>query len=340
MELALYCPVYGFYEQEPDTIGRRGHYYTSVSTGSLFGELLGTQFAWRLDQLPADRSVQIVEAGAHDGQLAADILGWLGAWAPSIFARVEYWIIEPSQRRRAWQRAKLEKFGARVRWLDSLDSAAGAVVGIIFSNEFLDALPVHRFGWDARHREWFEWGVTLRGDKFVWARMSNPAGVPKWLLELPDELLRLLPDGYTVEVSPAAERWWSTAANALAAGKLVAIDYGFTREQMLDPARGSGTVRAYRQHQVIRDVLNEPGQWDITAHVDFSMLRAVGEAAGLVTEELVTQSQFLMRVLERGLQSGLAWWNWSDAQKRQFKTLVHPEHLGSLFHVFIQSRQP
>lgn len=340
MELALYCPNYGFYEQEPDTIGRAGHYYTSVSTGSLFGELLAMQFSEWLTELPGGSPVQLVEAGAHDGQLATDILNWLETWQPVLFKRIEYGLVEPSARRRMWQRKKLERFGNRVRWIDSLDSYRGGLVGIIFSNEFLDSLPVRRFGWDAQNREWFEWGVTVNEDRFVWTRLRRAGCNPVLPVELPAGFLDALPDGYIIETCPAAEQWWSGAANALAAGKLVAIDYGLPRHELLDPARTTGTVRAYRRHQLVADVLTAPGEQDITAHVDFTALQVAGEAAGLTTDGLFTQGQFLTRIAERALRAGMACSNWSDAQKRQFKTLVHPEHFGSLFRVFVQSRRP
>src|SRR5580658_4822101 len=80
MELALYCPETGYYETKKDIVGRRGDFITSVSAGSLFGELLAFQFAEWLEALPiADCRLPIAEAGAHDGRLAADILGWLKA---------------------------------------------------------------------------------------------------------------------------------------------------------------------------------------------------------------------------------------------------------------------
>ena len=74
MRLALYCPDYGYYEQGAGQIGRGGDYYTNVSTGSLFGQLLAFQLARWLEELPPP--VQLVEAGADDGRLARDILGW------------------------------------------------------------------------------------------------------------------------------------------------------------------------------------------------------------------------------------------------------------------------
>ena len=94
MEMALYCPVYGYYEREEDTIWRGGDYYTSVSVGCLFGELMAFQFAewlggeaWLDDRgsLSASRAaeaVEIVEAGAHRGELARDILGWIRRQRP------------------------------------------------------------------------------------------------------------------------------------------------------------------------------------------------------------------------------------------------------------------
>src|SRR5437667_11818342 len=90
MELALYCPHYGYYEQKKDSIGRAGDFYTNLSVGSLFGELLAFQFAhWFSEKthgnwLTAKMSpVQLVEAGAHDGRLDVDILTWLQNHRPA-----------------------------------------------------------------------------------------------------------------------------------------------------------------------------------------------------------------------------------------------------------------
>src|SRR2546425_12602421 len=100
MELALYCPDYGFYEKEEDNIGRGGDFYTSVSVGPLFGELLAFQFAeWFSPPATRPASLQLIEAGAHRGQLASDVLNWLKLQRPGIFARTEYVILEPSARR-------------------------------------------------------------------------------------------------------------------------------------------------------------------------------------------------------------------------------------------------
>ena len=216
MEIALYCPVYGYYEKEKDTVGRAGDFYTNVSVGSLFGELLAFQFAEWLEPLNSQLStLNLVEAGAHDGQLAKDILSWLQLQRPELFGQIEYWIIEPSARRQERQQETLKLFAPRVRWftdfenlkLNSDKARAGTqnskLRGIIFSNELLDAMPVHRLGWDANQRTWFEWGVAVEGERFVWAKIQNP----KFKIQ-DSELEAVLPDGYTIEINPAAEHWW------------------------------------------------------------------------------------------------------------------------------------
>ena len=122
MELALYCPVYGYYETKKDNPGQHGDFFTSVSVGKLFGQLLAFQFAeWLQADVRCPMSdVRIVEAGAHDGQLARDILAWLQLKRPKLFEQIEYWIIEPSLRREKWQEETLKEFTPRIRWFTKL----------------------------------------------------------------------------------------------------------------------------------------------------------------------------------------------------------------------------
>ena len=285
---------------------------------------------------------RIVEAGAHDGKLAADILNWLRVHRPKLAGNIEYAILEPSPRRQEWQKETLKSF-SNVRWFSRFNESTNQRInGIIFSNELLDAFPVHRFGWDAKSKNWFEWGVAIDGDKFIWAKIQ-----PSAFSLQPSALEAVLPDGYTIETSPDAENWWREAAGVLARGKLLAIDYGFTADEMFSPARTRGTLRAYFQHHVTDDILANPGDQDLTAHVNFSAIQIAGEGAGLKTESFLTQPQFLTQILGNALKtksfSGLVASKrsedgWSAKQARQFQTLTHPEHLGSAFRVLVQSR--
>jgi SAM-dependent MidA family methyltransferase len=379
MELALYCPNSGYYEREEDIVGSRGDYYTSVSVGSLLGELLALQFTdWLQDCLVPEakgqppgagrepdnngQPLRIVEAGAHSGDLAKDILGWLRQHRSSLLKNLEYWIVEPSDRRRLQQQHNLREFGSNVRWAkkmaellsrpisESYSASSGSVRGIIFSNELLDAMPVHRLGWDAKARTWFEWGVTLQSGQFVWTRIfSGRSGhtgrlsrdsISVSFPQLPteDRLLDRLPDGFTIEICPAAEEWWRTAATALERGKLVAIDYGLLAEEFLVPERKDGTMRGYHRHQPSGNVLAHPGEEDITAHVNFTAIRNAGEATGLITEVLWTQARFLTCIAERIWKAEASFGEWTPERTRQFQTLTHPEYFGRSFHVLVQSR--
>jgi SAM-dependent MidA family methyltransferase len=362
MELALYCPVHGYYETKKDNPGRHGDFYTSVGVGELFGQLLAFQFAEWLETLnPQPSTFNLVEAGAHDGRLAKDILAWLQLNRPELLDQIEYWIIEPSARRQEWQGETLREFAPRVRWFAGFQSLLQErtchsspatrhplLRGVIFSNELLDAMPVHRFGWDAQNKKWFEWGVAVDGEKFVWAKIQTPDARP----QTPDPgLLAVLPDGYTIETCPAAESWWREAANILGHGKLLTIDYGYTADELFSPGRTRGTLRAYFRHHAGDDILANVGEQDLTAHVNFSAIQAAGESVGLRTEMFSTQSQFLTRILEKASKDnslgelvspksdgGESEDGWTAAQARQFQTLTHPEHLGRAFRVLVQSR--
>ena len=330
MELALYAPGLGYYERELKQIGKRGDFYTSVSVGPLFGELLAFQFV-RWAEADAAGPFQVVEAGAHDAQLAYDILEAIEDDEPGAFARLEYLIIEPSPSRRAIQQQRLMRF-SNVRWRENLSELRGRVRGVVFSNELLDAMPVHVFRWNAPEYRWDEMGVTLAGSDFVMTAMPE---LSIQALKLPDELLRVLPDGYTTELSPAANQWWNDAANALVRGNLMTIDYGGVIEELLNPGRTRGTLRAFADHRAGDDVLASPGEQDITAHVNFSEIRRVGESAGLKTDAFNYQSQFLTAIARDMWQRRRLW---PADQVRQFQTLTHPEHLGRPFRVLVQSR--
>jgi SAM-dependent MidA family methyltransferase len=336
MELALYCPETGYYEANKDTVGRAGDFITSVSVGSLFGELLAFQFAQWLEALPgSDGGWRLIEAGAHDGKLAQDILNWFQTHAPRRLEQMEYVLVEPSATRQEWQRERLRAFAPRVRWCGQIEDASLASSrGLIFSNELLDAFPVHRFGWDAANKKWFEWGVTQAGDVFGWERIPPTASVQGLC---PPELAAVLPDNYTLETCPAAEAWWRAAAGQLAQGRLLALDYGLAGDERFSPARPQGTLRAYRQHRLSGDLLANPGEQDLTAHVNFSAVQAAGEAVGLRTDQFCTQPQFLTRILQSALAEK-SFAPMTAKQVRQFQMLTHPDHLGRAFRVLVQER--
>jgi SAM-dependent MidA family methyltransferase len=350
MELALYCPVYGYYEKEKDNVGKHGDFFTSVSVGKVFGELLAFQLStWLEESSSYDNRPQLVEAGAYNGQLAKDILTWLREKRTTLFQNVEYSIIEPSQRRQKQQAELLREFAGKVHWAAEWSALRGTgtgkpcapepagIYGVILSNELLDAMPVHRFGWDAARKEWFEWGVGLEAEEFVWAR-SNGQQASRYAPTLPGELQNVLPDGFTIEICPAAESWWRDAAMNLTQGKLLTIDYGFGAEELFRPERKIGSLRSYHGHHSASNVLANPGEQDITAHVNFGAIQAAGESRGLKTLLWSTQEEFLTRIAAQAAKYPETFSEWTPARTRQFQTLTHPDHLGRSFRVLVQSR--
>ena len=100
MERALYEPVLGYYETQRE-VGKEGDFFTSVSVGTLFGELLAFQFAESLEAI--NGPIELVESGAHGGQLSRDILDPFRQWHPNIYERVLVTIVEPSKSYQQWQ---------------------------------------------------------------------------------------------------------------------------------------------------------------------------------------------------------------------------------------------
>jgi SAM-dependent MidA family methyltransferase len=244
--------------------------------------------------------------------------------------------------------------------VDWNDLPGEGIRGVVFANELLDAFPVHRLGWNGSAQSWFEWGVRLEGGQLAWARMplSSEIQIPHATGEarlsatgmalpqpppsaahrgLPADLLAVLPDGFTIEVCPAASAWWGRAASALRRGCLLTFDYGLGADEFFAPHRSEGTLTSFCRHRIGQDLLADPGEQDLTAAVNFTALQKVGEDAGLTTEDWVSQEQFLVRIAER-IGAGDASRFWTPARVRQFHTLTHPEHLGRALRVFLQRR--
>lgn len=350
MQLALYCPELGYYDRFPHIIGTQGDFYTSVSVGPLFGRLLAARFAAWFRQSGIDRC-HVIECGAHDGRLARDLIEALRQHEPTLGDQLEYGILEPSPRRKAWQQATLGPIARQVRWArDWSEWSDAGIRGVIFANELLDAFPVHRLGWDRARRSWFEWGVAIADSdtdvgaedsnvSFNWTRLEPTVSVRHLPIpNLPGTLRDLLPDGFTIEVCPDAVVWWQQAAATLRQGWLLTFDYGFREEDFFDPGRARGTLRACSRHRLHDDLLGQPGEQDLTAHVNFTAIERAGVQAGLRTDCWTSQGRFLGALLADLSQNPLLRDTWSSIDTRQFQTLTHPDHLGARHQVLVQSR--
>jgi len=337
METALYHPGLGYYAKVGGVspIGRSGDFYTSVSAGPLFGRLLGRQFWQMWRTLGQPEVFWIMEQGAHDGQLAVDILEWCRAETPSFFAAIRYAIVQSTGALSMHQKCAPEPdLVSHITWFETLaELALEKPVGVFFSNELVDAFPIRSITF--RGGQWLEQHVACDEQGFRW--IDRPIED----VELADAIETLpLPEveRYTTEINLRARSWMAEVAHALARGYVVTIDYGHPAALYYASHRTGGTLTAYVKHHAVDDVLAEPGMRDITAHVDFTALAQVGEKAGLVTLGFLDQQHFLMGIAHDEL-SGLREPMLHIQQSlRAWNTLTHPEHLGADFFALLQAK--
>jgi SAM-dependent MidA family methyltransferase len=353
MELALYQPQRGFYATRAPALGAAGDFFTSAHLGPDFGELLAEQFAeiWQLLGQPSPFT--LVEMGAGQGLVAADILTHLQTQHPDCFASLAYWIIEKVPELIAYQQQQLHPWQDRLIWKTLAEIPADAVNGCFFSNELVDALPVHRLvvmpDTDSG-RQLQEVYVQLapgsqaqtQAFQEVYGPLSSPALNAYFTAAGLDLTAPSYPVGYRTEVNLLAQAWLTEVARCLKRGYVITIDYGYAASQYYSPARPQGTLQCYRQHSTQNDPYQQVGLQDITAHVDFSNLQQQGQAVGLEPLGLTSQALFLMslglgdRLSANNLGSGgdfMAMLKRRDALQQ----LISPHGLGG-FRVLIQAK--
>jgi SAM-dependent MidA family methyltransferase len=321
MARALFDPEYGYYASGRARIGRAGDFYTSVSVGRAFGRVLAEQFAEIWERLGRPEKFDLVEQGANDGRLAADVLDALRERHPACLAALRVTLVEPFPRLAARQRETLAAWSC-VRWISSLDELA-PITGVHFTNEYADALPVRLFV--RRGNAWLERHVTVQEGALAF--LDLPA------TELPNELPETAPEGYLAETRPEAKGWIAAVASRLERGVMLVVDYGFPRAQLHAPWRTAGTLSCYRDHRRDDDPLDSPGEKDLTAHVDFTALAEAGLGAGLELAGFTDQYHFLVGAgtpwlldLEKAAPS-----TQRNADLRALKSLLHPETMGTQF---------
>ena len=326
MEQALYHPRHGYYSSGRCAIGRAGDYFTSVSVGPLFGELLAAQFVEMWEALGRPADFTIVEQGAHHGEFAGDVLAAAGEKAPEFFSALRYRIIEPFPVLRERQAKALSSFEAKVEWRDSLENLE-PFVGVHFSNELLDALPVHLLvAEDAKGDSWQEKWVDLHDGEFVFVQRTvvDPM-LRAWLPRLPSR-----PAGYATEVNLAALDLIEAISQRLERGFVLAVDYGYPREEYYSPLRTDGTLQCRAQHRVLSSPFEEIGHADITTHVDWTSVAERAIDCGLALAGFTDQHHFITGIIANLLRDEFGE-NADPKKRRALQTLLHPDFLGVSF---------
>ncbi|MDQ3745155.1 MAG: SAM-dependent methyltransferase [Acidobacteriota bacterium] len=294
MRAALYDERGGYYQRAAQRWGRAGDYRTSPERSTLFAATFARHFASLFEELGRPRVLNLLEVGGGAGHFAHGLLQTLRRDAPHVFDSLRYVFDEPSADSRARAAALLAPFAERVEFRRLTDFSEGEPLEnvIVFSNELLDAFPVHRVSMrGGRLRETFV-GCGARGE-FVW--VEGEPSTPR-LAEHFERAGLSLTEGQTAEVSLDVEAWVARVARLVGRGFVFTVDYGDEAAGLLcAPHRREGTLRAFRGHELVEDVLRSPSEQDLTTTINWTQVIAAGEAAGLQTVKLERLDSFLLR---------------------------------------------
>ncbi len=330
MAAALYDPELGYYASSTRQVGRGGDFFTSVSVGPLFGRLLARRFLREWEKSGSPARWRILECGAHDGKLAADVLAEISRLRPDALVGLEYAIAEPLPLLREAQAATLSDFSGQVRVEENVrEFASDPLPGIVFGNELLDALPFHVVEWRDDH--WHECRVALKGGSGGFAWDTSAEVTDRKLVAALGELGQDFPEGYRTEVRTRYREFLEPLRDCLTAGLFIWPDYGFARPEYYLRERKTGTLRTFSAHRAGEDPLERPGEVDITAHVDFTAVAEAAITLGCQPVVFRNQGSWLTENARDWLLEQEA--DFEPGLLRQFQTLVHPAHLGGSFHV-------
>jgi len=335
MKASLYDPVDGYYQRSDlARWGREGDYRTSPERSELFAATFARYFAKLYDELHRPGRWTVVECGAGNGAFAFGVLQTLSDRYPSIFAATSYLIYELSADAGRRARERLAEFGDRVQFCTGLPVVE---CGLHFSNELLDAFPVHRVV--KKDGELAEFYVNVAADgKFEWS--IGPLSTTR-LSEFIEAYSVKLREGHIIEINLDVDDWLAEVSKKLVNGFVITVDYGAEAAELYDPTlRPDGSLRAFSRHGFVDDVLAKPGEVDITASVNWTQVKSVGERLGLQVVEFTSQDKFL---LQAGLLEEMEYrMNTTDGEAERLRLstgareMILPGGMASSFQVLVQ----
>lgn len=345
MQAALYDREHGYYNTARLKIGPEGDYYTSSNVHPAFGAALARSFVelWGETLCDEAEQVTIVEMGAGTGQLASDILTAMRDEHPAIFDRLLYVIVELSPAMLRRQRDKLVRFDELIEWRRIEEIESHPLAGIFFSNELVDAMPVHRVRFArGRIEELYVISKLAREPDekdrlaFIWDKPSTDK-----LAEYIERIGVPLREDQIIEINLDATLWLARLSRAIRRGFLVTVDYGDVASHLYGPERAGGTLRSFYKHRLVDSPLALVGEQDITASVNFTALMQYGRDFGFETVSYERQTAFLIRM---GLIERIAaMYGASDSvddlkQRLAIKNLFVPGGASDNFRVLVQKK--
>jgi len=291
MQMALYEPQLGYYQNNLHKFGEKGDFITAPEMGSLFAECIANSV---IDTLNNDGLNSILEIGAGSGRLAVDLLKSL-KHQNSLPA--QYFILEPSATLQSQQKQLFEQeavyFLNKVVWLAELPNE---FEGIIIANEVIDAIPCQLI--EQTEKGWLYQGIDLKNGELCRCLMEKVdcSSLPTCLIDEYNAESYIL--GYQTEIRRQSSGWLLSLSECLTKGHILLIDYGYPESEFYHPQRSQGSLTCFINHHRHFDYLKAIGLQDITAHVDFTNIARLSSEHGLSVDGFTTQAGFL---LENGI---------------------------------------
>jgi SAM-dependent MidA family methyltransferase len=369
MDMALYYPELGYYSSPEGIIGRKGDFYTAPHLHPLFGAMMARQLMEMWDSMGRPPLFHAVEMGAGAGYLCKDILDYLSRTEKGLsssqdkngfLGSMKYVIVEPFCHFEEKQKRLLGDFAKDIKWIRSLEdlkkhripahpssmaellrrtearndvteTSPENITGCIFSNELLDAFPVHLVEMEEELKEIY---IDLRKGKFGEIKDSVSSGELTGYLK---EFSAGLQPGYRTEINLKIKDWLREVSAALSKGFILTIDYGYSAGEYYSKERTKGTLLCYRGHQTNENPYYNVGEQDITAHVNFSSLKKWGEVQGFRTVGYCPQGTFLIASgIDEVITELYAGRDDYSSETAKIRGLIFPQGMGETHSVMIQ----
>ena len=343
MEMALYDPEHGYYLTGGNRSSLGGHaspigtqggdFFTAPCVSPFLAQCVVRQLQEIDVLLGSPSEFTILEMGPGEGRFIKDLLDEIVKRDSDLYSRLSVILVERSPYLRTLQEEALASLYEQtgVTWITDLRALKDdSVIGVLLSNELVDAFPVHR--------------IRMEKDGLREIYVDHVAEAFVELIDEPstDELAECLkasdaelPVGFTTEINLNALDWMQQVARVLHRGVVITIDYGHTSQDYFSPERKDGTLICYYQHSVSTNPYERIGEQDMTAHVNFSSLAQTGEHAGLGLTGFTNLMHFLMSL---GIDEMVADFDQESDEVKSAVELLRPHGMGTVFKVLIQHK--
>ena len=326
MEIVLYDKECGYYIKKKNNFGSLGDFVTAPMISDLFAETFLKQFSVIFNKTKS----MVLELGPGNGFFCRDMLNASEEEGVEIekYYLLEIGLKSIENQKITLQQSLSEETYRKIEWVTEIPDK---FTGVVFMNEFIDALPVDIF--KVQDNKIVQKGLKFQDNNLVWAYKNAS-------LEMPKNLIYPLPNGYVFEHSFLYEKWINQLNSSISKGAVFIVDYGFTNHEYFHPDRNEGTLMCHYQHMAHTDPLINLGSQDITSHVNFSYLAELFNKNNFMIEGFLSQANFL---INSGILDGLKKYNPNDIlnyskKSMELQKLVSPAEMGDLVKVMVVTK--